>query len=287
MTSMQAKRVFAGACISFAAAFWALGQQPPAAPAANLGAAMAAYAEGKFQQAGDALKALEENNGRAAGIVCELFVRKLLPPDDERGSAACETAGKMKDPHGLMWRGLAGRDGYASLGLSITEAATLGNFAQAAELDYPPAFGRLCEHYYRKQSFKQAVPFCKYAGGRGVPDALYYYALMTIDGKGVVQDFRKGVNALLLSAQLKSESALAKLSELSRHGASGMAKNPVKAYTWILLASSVDPNSKAIAEQKQSQAQEIGPDKVAQTQKNASAWIMSTPPTTTDFYPAK
>lgn len=259
---------------------------PPAAPPVNaLSGAITAYGEGKFQQAADMFKPEEGANGVAAGVVCELFVRKLLPPDDERGSAACEYATKAGDPNGLVWRALAGRNGYATLGIAVTETASLGYLAQAAEMDYAPAQGQLCEHFYTRKNFQQALPFCKYAGGRGIADALYYFAQMTLEGKGVVQDFRKGTDILLLSAQLRSALALTKLAELSRDGATGIPKNPVKAYAWILLASSADPNSKTIAAEKQALARNLSESKIAAAQANAAAWPLVRPSSRRDLAP--
>lgn len=249
--------------------------------------ATTAYAEFKYERVANILESVEKINGRAAGIICELFVRKLLPPDDERGSAACDYAVSMKDAHGLVWRGIAGREGLPSLGMQVTEAAALGYFAQAAELDYPPAFGRLCEHYYKKKLFQQASAYCKYAGSRGIADGLYYHALMTIEGNGAVQNFKKGMELLLLGASLRSAPSLLKLAEYCRDGSAGFGKNPVKAYSWILVASSVDPDSNLIATAKQSLAQGLSDSQISYSQKNAANWKMTSGPTSKDFYPSK
>ncbi len=242
---------------------------------AELGAALKAYEGRQYQQAADQLKAFEQSNGRAAGVVCELLVRKLLVADDERGQAACNLAAQMHDPHGLVWRGMAGRNGYAAFSLPVSEALTLGFLAEAAELDYAPAYARLCESYYQKSRFQQAAPFCKYAAAKGVPEGLYYFGLMSFDGKGVVQDFQKGHSAMLLSGQSRHAPALLKLAEMARDGANGVDKNPVKAYAWTLLASAADPDAPAIRNIKQALASDIGEQGVAQAQKSAAAWQSS------------
>lgn len=257
------------------------------APTTGITAALAAYEGGKFSQAAQLLKPIESTNGRAAGITCELFVRKLLPPDDERGQNACETAVKARDPHGLVWRGLAGHPGFATLGMPAGEGASLGYFAEAAELDYPPAIGRLCEYYYGKSKFQEAVSFCTYSAAREVPEALYYYGLMSLDGKGVVQDSQKALKALLLSAQRNYAPALLKLSEMSRDGTSGLPKNPVKAYSWALLALAAEPESKQIEDTKQTLAKELEDNKLSIAQKNAAAWKMIPAPSSQTFYGPK
>jgi TPR repeat protein len=249
--------------------------------------ALAAYEAGKFEQAGELLKALEDKDARAAGVTCELLVRKLLPRDDERGQQACETAVKGHDPHGLMWRSRAGERGFATLGFSSSDVAALGYLAEAAEAGYPPAFARLCERFLRKGEFQKAAPFCKFAAARDVPEGLYQYSIMLLEGKGVVQDFKKGMTALTLSAQLNYAPAYAKLSELARNGASGVPKDPIKAYGWLLLATAADPDSKELAGAKESLAGEIGAAKVSTAQKNAAMWKARPAPTSRDFYASR
>lgn len=257
------------------------------ATAAPIDDTIAAYENGKFEQAGALLKTLEDQDARAAGLTCELLVRKLLPRDDERGQQVCEFAVKGHDPHGLMWRALAGERGMATLGFPTSDVAALGYLAESAEAGYPPAFGRLCERFYRKGEFQKAVPFCKYAAAKEVPEALYNYSLMLMEGKGVVQDFNKGMTGLTLAAQLNHAPAYAKLAELARSGANGAPKDPIKAYGWLLLATAADPDSKALATEKASLAKEIGEGKVATAQKNAAKWQVRRAPTSRDFYASR
>lgn len=260
-----------------------VGAQPAAtvlsavAVAPDISAGVDAYANRRYQAAADALKPHEQTHGRAAGIVCEMFVQRLLSPDDARGAAACETAVRLADPHGLVWRAMAGRERRASLGLAVTEAASLGYLAQAAELGYLPAYGRLCEYHYGKKQLAQAVPLCKLAAGRGSPEGLYFFALMALEGQGVVQDFSKGRNALLLSARLNSAQALIKLAQLSRDGASGFRQDKSKAYSWVLLALAQAPDAPQVLALQQALAAELGPDKMATAQQRATDWQNAKP----------
>lgn len=257
---------------SLAAAQAATGTVTVAAAPQDIEAGIQAYAKGKYQIAADALKPYEQASGRAAGIVCELFVGKLVAPDDERGAAACETAARLADAHGLVWRAMAGRDGRPSLGLAATEAGALGYLAHAAELGHLPAYARLCEYYHGRKLLQQAVPVCKFAAGRGSPDGLYFFALMALEGQGVVQDFNKGRDALLLGASLGSARALVKLAELARDGSAGFTRNKSKAYSWILLASAQTPDAAPVLAMRQSLAAELDAGQMAAAQKRATAW---------------
>jgi len=257
------------------------------AHAAPIDDALAAYESSKFDQAGDLLKALEDKDPRAAGVTCELLVRKLLPRDDERGQQACETAVKGHDPHGLMWRSRAGERGFATLGFPPSDVAALGYLAEAAEAGYPPAFARLCERFLRKGEAQKAAPFCKYAAASNVPEGLYQYSMMLLEGKGVVQDFKKAMVALTLSAQLNHAPAYATLAELARNGANGTPKDPIKAYAWLLLATAADPDSQELAVARESLAKEIGESRVSTAQKNAAKWQARPAPTSRDFYAAR
>ena len=250
-----------------------LTQTPPTPTVpAELASALNAYSQGKYQVAGNALKEIESVNARAAGLVCELFVDKLLPPDEERGSSACATAVRLSDPNGLVWRGLAGHDQYASLGMQITEVSSLGFLASAAELNHVPAFSRLCAHYHSKKQFQEALPFCKYAAGRDSAEGLYYFGVMTGEGQGVVQDNRKSVDSLLLAARMGSAQALIRLAQLSRNGTGGLSQNKVKAYAWVLLASSQESDSRPISDLREAIARELDEAGIADAQKAANAW---------------
>lgn len=258
----------------------ALAQGAPASALATdkvVAGAVAAYTNRQFQQAADQLKAVEAANGRAAGLVCEMFVRKLLPADDERAQAACDTAAKAHDAHGLVWRALVGRQGNPAFNLPVSEALAMGYLAEAAELDYPPAFGRLCEMFFTKAKFQQAISFCQYSAAKAVPEGLYYFGLMSLEGKGVVQDFRKGHDALLLSAQTRHAPALLKLAEMARDGGAGQDKNPTVAYAWLLLASAADPDAVAIRNAKQSLAARLDEQQVKVAQKRAADWQPALP----------
>lgn len=259
----------------------------PVASAAPIDDALAAYEAGKLDQAGELLKALEDKDPRAAGVTCELLVRKLLPRDDERGQQACETAVKGHDPHGLMWRSRAGERGLATLGFPPSDVAALGYLAESAEAGYPPAFARLCERFLRKGEAQKAAPFCKYAAASNVPEGLYQYSMMLLEGRGVVQDFKKGMTALTLSAQLNYAPAYAALADFARNGANGAPKDPIKAYGWLLLATAADPDSKELAAAKDSLAREIGEGKVSTAQKNAATWKPLPAPTSRDFYASR
>lgn len=254
------------------------------ASAAPLDEAWKYYDESNFNKAADVFRALKPMPPQVLGALCQMAVMRSAISDPKTDLEYCNQAVAANDPNGLTWLGLAHLRGAAHLEVPKEPVLGLGYLGKAVIAGYPIASNVLCDHFYRESMFGKATPFCKVAATSNLAGGLYRLALMSIDGKGTIQDFEKGRSFALLSATLNFYDAYILLGDISTSGSAGKPKDLVAAYAWYLLAGAKAPDSDKPREARA--ALGLDASKIEEAQKLAAGWKKSEPTNWRDLYPA-
>lgn len=262
-----------------------------AAPAASVAAARPAlpqeawnwYDQANYSKAAEAFRALDPVPPQALGALCEMAASRKAVSTAQQDLRYCQDAAAAEDPAGMVALGQAFLQGNAWLGVEKNETLGLGYLAKAVIAGYPVASDVLCVHYYGGSQYARAAPFCKVAAAAGLPRGLMHLALMSLEGKGTVQDFEKGRKLALLSASMNHAQAYVLLGNLANADAVGRKKDPVAAYAWYALAAAAAPDDDRPVHLRDA----IGLDgaKTAQAQKLASGWKLTAAPAWRSLYP--
>jgi len=254
------------------------------ASASTLEEAWSFYDQSNYSKAAEGFRDLKPIPPQGLGALCRMAVAKNAISDAKADLQYCKDGVAANDPYSLVWLGLAYIDGNKWLGLQRDLTLGLGYLANAVTANFPVASEVLCDYFYRDSKFGRAAPFCKVAATSNLPGGLYHLALMSIEGKGAVQDFDKGRKFALLSASLNYFDAYMLLGEISKTGNYGKPKDLVAAYAWYALAGAAAPDSDD--PRKERDALALDPSKVEEAQKLASKWKKGEPQKWRNLYAA-
>lgn len=241
------------------------------------------YDQANYNKAAEVFRALDPLPPQALGALCEMAVSRKAVSTAQQDLRYCQDAAAAEDPAGMVALGQAFLQGNAWLGVEKNETLGLGYLAKAVTAGYPVASDVLCVHYYGGSQYARAAPFCKVAAAAGLPRGLMHLALMSLEGKGTVQDFEKGRKLALLSASMNHAQAYVLLGNLANTDAVGHKKDPVVAYAWYALAAAAAPDDDRPVHLRDA----IGLDgaRTAQAQKLASGWKVTAAPAWRSLYP--
>ncbi len=243
--------------------------------------AWAAYDAGDFNKAAEIFRKLESPSPKALGALCQMAVLKRSISRSDADMKYCQDAINQKDPNAYAVMGLAYLEGNDWLGIEKNERLGLGYLGNAVILGYAVADDFLCRHYYESANYGVAAPFCKVAAASALPNGLYYLALMSVEGNGAVQDFKRGKQFALLSASMNYAPAfilLGNMASTSKYG-----KPQVEAsYAWYLLASASMPDMT----QARTARDQLGlnHEQIEKAQTIAHEWKLKAPPRWHDLY---
>jgi TPR repeat protein len=260
----------------------ALAATQQAASAATVDDALKLYDAARYADAARVLQAMPDSNGRAKGMLCELYARSLVQGEPADTAQVCAAAAAAHDPHGLLTLAIAHAQQNPPAGITHDDTATLRYLSEAAGQNFPPAFDTFCDYFYSKREYGQAAPFCKVAAAAKLPGSMYRMAQMLFDGKGAVQNFDKGRAFALASARMNYAPAYALLGDQARDGSMGSPRDPVQAYAWYSLATSAAPDWNEPVSSRD--ALRLSGEQVVAAQKVAAAWSTQPTPRNRDFY---
>jgi TPR repeat protein len=228
------------------------------------------YDQSNFKKAAEVFRGLKPIPAQVLGALCQMIVAKQAVSDAKDDLQYCKEAVAVNDPAGLVSFGLAHIMGNDRLGLPKDKKLGLGYLAESMIANYPVASDMLCNYYYLESEYGQATPFCKVAAASNLAVGLHRLALMSLNGKGAIQDFEKGRNLALLSASLNHVDAYMLLGDISKTGTYGKPKDLVAAYAWFVLAGAAAPDSDKPRQERD--ALELDQSKVLEAQKMAGNW---------------
>lgn len=260
------KKLFTAALIAMTIA----GYGVSAASAATLEEGWALYDSSNFSKAAEVFRSLKPIPPIALGALCRLAVNKSAISDPAADLDYCNQGVAADDPESLVWMGIAALEGNDRMGIAVDKTLGYGYLSKASIAGFPVANNVLCYYLYEGGDQGHATPFCKVAAASGQDSGLYYLAVMSIEGKGAIQDFKKGWDFALLSASMNNYSAYILLGNIAKSGKYGKPKDFVAAYAWYLLAGAVESGNN----EPQKLRDELGLDseKIAQAQKMAASW---------------
>lgn len=241
------------------------------------------YDQSNFRKAAEVFRGLKPIPAQVLGALCQMTVAKQAVSDAKDDLQYCKDAVAANDPAGLVSFGLANINGNERLGLPKDKKLGLGYLAESMIANYPVASDMLCNYYYLESEYGRATPFCKVAAASNLAIGLYRLALMSLNGKGAIQDFEKGRNFALLSASLNYFDAYMLLGEISKSGNYGKPKDLVAAYAWFVLAGAANSDSDKPREERE--ALEIGQPKILEAQKMAGNWKINDSQKWRNLYP--
>ena len=201
----------------------------PALHAATLQEGWTLYDQANYAKAAEAFRALAPVPPQALGALCEMAATRKAASTPAQDLKYCTDAVAAGDPQGLVTLGRAYLEGNRFLAVDRNETLGLGYLGTAVAAGYPVASNVLCLHYHRSTEFARAAPFCKVAAAAGLPGGLHHLALMSMEGKGAVQDFDKGRKFALLGASLGNAPSFVLLGDIASAGDRGHRKDPVAA----------------------------------------------------------
>jgi TPR repeat protein len=256
----------------------------PAVQAATAQDGWALYDQANYSKAAEVFRSLAPTPPQVLGALCEMAASRKAASTPQQDMRYCQDAVAANDPQGLVTVGRAHLEGNKGVALEKNETLGLGYLGMAVAAGYPVASNVLCVHYHRGAEFARATPFCKVAAAAGLPAGLHHLALMSMEGKGAVQDFDKGRKFALLAASLGNPPSFVLLGDIASAGEKGHRKDPVAAYAWYALAAAAAPDW----DQPVTLRDGIGLDgaKVAQAQKMAATWKTSPAVAWRSLYPA-
>jgi TPR repeat protein len=242
------------------------------------------YDQANYSKAAEVFRSIAPAQPQVLGALCEMAAARKAASTPQQDLRYCQDAVAANDPQGLVTLGRAHLEGNAGLAVEKNETLGLGYLGMAVAAGYPVASNVLCVHYYRGAEFARATPFCKVAAAARLPAGLHHLALMSMEGKGAVQDFDKGRKFALLAASLGNPPSFVLLGDIANGGEKGHRKDPVAAYAWYALAAAAAPDW----DQPVTLRDGIGLDgaKVAQAQKMAASWKTSAAVAWRSLYPA-
>ena len=276
MKAIQLLSTLAGAAAMFAA-----GSATHAATAQD---GWALYDQANYAKAAELFRSLAPMPPQVLGALCEMAATRKAASTPAQDLKYCQDAVAANDPQGMVSLGRAYLEGNQFLKVEKNATLGLGYLAAAVAAGYPVASNVLCLHYHRSSEFARAAPFCKVAAAAGLPGGLHHLALMSMEGKGAVQDFDKGRKFAVLAAGLGNAPSFVLLGNIAVSGEQGHRKDPVAAYAWYALAAAAAPDW----DQPVTLRDGIGLDgaKVAQAQKLAASWKTSSAVAWRSLYPA-
>jgi TPR repeat protein len=241
------------------------------------------YDQANYSKAAEVFRSLAPMPPQVAGALCEMAATRKAASTPQQDMKYCQEAISANDPQGMVTLGRAHLEGNAGIAAEKNETLGLGYLGTAVAAGYPVASNVLCVHYHGAAQFARAAPFCKVAAASGLPGGLHHLALMSMEGKGAVQDFEKGRKFALLGASLGNAPSFVLLGDMASAGDKGHRKDPVAAYAWYALAAAAAPDW----DHPVSLRDGIGLDgsKVAQAQKLAATWKTSPPVAWRSMYP--
>lgn len=253
------------------------------ASAATLEEGWALYDSSNFSKSAEVFRSLKPIPPIALGALCRLAVMKSAISDPATDMEYCNQGVAANDPESLVWMGIAAVEGSDRMGIAVDKTLGYGYLSKASIAGFPVANDVLCYYLSESGDLGHATPFCKVAAASGQNNGLYYLAVMSIEGKGAIQDFEKGRDFALLSASMNNYSAYMLLGNIAKSGKYGKPKDFVAAYAWYLLAGAVASGNN----EPQKLRDELGLDaeKIAQAQKMAATWKKKDGVKWRDLYP--
>ena len=249
--------------------------------AAPIDDAWTAYDSGNYNKAAELFRKIQTPPPKALGAICSMAVLKRSVSTPDADLKSCKDGLAQNDPAAYMAMGLAHLYGNDWLKLDKDEKIGLGYLGNSVTLGYEVADDYLCSYYYETSSFAKASPFCKVSASAGLPDGLYHLALMSIQGNGVVQDFKRGRQFALLSASMNNARAFMLLGDMSANKKYGKPKVE-GAYAWYSLATAAAPDW---TDPKTARDQlNLNPTQIEEAQKIAEAWKSTSSPKWRDLY---
>jgi Sel1 repeat len=244
--------------------------------AQTLNDASVAFDNAKYNDAADILRKLNPQTPKAKAFLCQLYADKLISPNREESSAVCEEAVVAKDPVAIYIYALAYLNGNPDIQITANPTKGIGFMAvDVIDLDFAPAYDFFCSKYLREGDVNTAINFCKVAASKGMRKSLYAMGMLSSEGKGVIQDYKRANNLMLASAALNYTPAYMYLGQVSRDGLNGNPKDLKQAYAWYSLAAAADSNNTSAAQARDNL--KLSGDDVIAAQKLATVWKAKTP----------
>jgi hypothetical protein len=244
--------------------------------AQTLNDASVAYDNAKYNDTADILRKLNPQTPKAKAFLCQLYADKLISPNREESSAVCEEAVVAKDPVAIYIYALAYLYGNPDIQITANPTKGIGFMAvDVIDLDFAPAYDFFCNKYLRDGNVNTAINFCKVAASKGMRKSLYTMGMLSSEGKGVIQDYKRANNLMLASAALNYTPAYMYLGQVSRDGLNGNPKDLKQAYAWYSLAAASDSNNTSAAQARDNI--KLSGDDIIAAQKLATVWKAKTP----------
>jgi len=244
--------------------------------AQTLNDASVAFDNAKYNDAADILRKLNPQTPKAKAFLCLLYSDKYISPNNDESSRVCEEAVVAKDPLAIYIYSIAYLYGNPNIQITANPPIGIGYMAvDVIDLDFAPAYDFFCNKYLSENNINTAINFCKVAASKGMRKSLYAMGMLSSDGKGVIQDYKRANNLMLASAALNYTPAYMYLAQASRDGLYGNPKDFKQAYAWYSLAAAADTN-----DTKASQARDslkLSGDDIIAAQKLATVWKAKTP----------
>lgn len=241
------------------------------------------YDESNFSKAAEVFRSLSPIPPQILGALCQMAIEKSAISDPKADLNYCTQGVAANDLNSLVWMGIAQFNGDKHLSVERNETLGLGYLSRAVIANYPVASNVLCDYFYGKSDFGKAAPFCKVAAASKFSVGLYHLANMSLEGKGAIQDFKRGRNFALVAASLNSYPAYMLLGDIAKSGKYGQPKDLVAAYSWYVLAGAANPDSDE--PQKLRNALGLDASKIETAQKMATTWKKNEPAKWRVFYP--
>lgn len=254
-----------------------------AANAATLEEGWALYDNANFAKSAEVFRALKPIPTIALGALCRMAVNNSAISDPATDLGYCTQGVDANDPESLRQMGYARFAGNARMGVVQDQTLSFGYFSKAVIAGYAPASDTLCEIFYDNKAFARAAPFCKVAAAANMSHALYYLALMSVSGQGMIQDLETGRKFALLSASKNNFDSYILLSEMAKKGGIGKPKDNVAAYSWALLAGAANPEADLSGDRN---ALGLDASHMEAAQKMATSWKKMDVARWRDLYPA-
>lgn len=246
------------------------GYDATAASAATLEDGWALYDGSNFSKSAEVFRSLKPIPPIALGALCRLALMKKAISDPAADLDYCNQGVAANDPESLVWMGIAFLEGNDRMGITKDKTLGYGYISKAAIEGFVLANDVLCHSLYVESGFARATPFCKVAAASGLDSGLYYLAVMSIEGKGAIQDFEKGRNFALLSASMNNYPAYMLLGNIAKSGKFGKPKDYVAAYSWYLLAGAVASDTNEPQEMRDEL--KLDASNIEAAQKMAATW---------------
>jgi hypothetical protein len=238
--------------------------------------ASVAFDNAKYNDAADILRKLNPQTPKAKAFLCQLYADKLISPNREESSTVCEEAVVAKDPVAIYIYALAYLNGNPDIQITANPTKGIGFMAvDVIDLDFAPAYDFFCSKYLREGDVNTAINFCKVAASKGMRRSLYTMGMLSSEGKGVIQDYKRANNLMLASAALNYTPAYMYLGQVSRDGLNGNPKDLKQAYAWYSLAAAADSNNTSAAQARDNI--KLSGDDIIAAQKLATVWKAKTP----------